>query len=300
MITHPYIKIFDADFTYNRASRRTGNYPDLQTFLRLATAINGHDWENRTYPLQTAYYRYNKNIAVLFEQEDVYYCQTIVNGQAQEMYRLPEEADKLKAFFDGGKDEITVLENNLEFELPSDYDIVIKFVKCVTDSRNASKQYHEEIFGLANRLREIQKDVDDVINCNQKSTYKSAIDLTNQCLVTLHMLVTDMKSHDLLYATKCPIDDGKDLCRIFGLFVIALKCGTDKYRYHSRRRHMLTTSFKEMLKEMHLFLHTHPNIEKEYCEYMSLPLSERNELHALLDNEGLYNDDFGCIGNDIF
>ena len=116
----------------------------------------------------------------------------------------------------------------------------------------------------------------------------------------LDAIATKTCHEDFAEARKYPLEDNYGHCRMFGLYIYALQFGINRGRFLSKRGRAICSVFNEMLKEMHLFMETYPNIEEEYCKFFNLQANERARLNNLLETEGFHNKFWGYIGDDIF
>ena len=290
------IKIFNPMFSYQRSA---SCWKQLGSFLKIYGAL--HDEETAApYPAQTAYYLYKDNIAVILERNGVYYCQTYSNGEPQRLYEIINEADELEKFFDDCGDNLTVLENERACELPPKFKDVLAYAQSFKKARDISDKHKDTVTKYAIALNEFRNQCEDLSSSIDSSTYKDALYVADQFYIVLGSMVNDICSQALCPARKLIIDDEANLYRTFGLFVYALSIGIRRGRFIRRHKEVINTAFSGALEEMHQFMQDHPDIEEEYCEYMNLAKNERENLRALLEEEGFYNNNWGYIGNSLF
>lgn len=294
-----YINVFDPTYTYDR-SVNVGKYPALRSFITLSRSVYNRSDPNCPRPSQCSYYNYSSNIAVLIEEKGVYYCQILTDGVRGEAYEVIKDKDKLSKFFSEHKDSLTVLENDLMLEFPPDFNTVLTYVKGIAEARkiiNDNRDTVNEYWGI---LSTLQDKCEDLIKNDSSDTYKQAVTVANRYLVILNALSDKIYSETLSKTRRCRIDDGMNHCRMFGLFVYALRIGIERNRYLHRNKYILANAFSEMLQDMRLFMETHPGVVDDYCLFMHLPRNDRERLKALLQNEGLNDEKWGYIGGDLF
>jgi hypothetical protein len=293
-------KIFSLDFNYRRAERFTEPYPNLETFMRIIDRRNDENNVDETYPLSTTYYRYQENIVILYEENDVYYCLTYTNGKRDNTYEVLRQRDELEEFFERCGKNVTILENDLAFALKPKFDAVVKYAESMAKAREITNQHRNTIAYYYEKLDQFLDESKDVVKSHEKSAYNDALALLKSYTSVLDSMAYDMRNDALRYTKRCPLNDGYDTCRMFGLFVTALKYGIEKGRYTKNSRNVFNRIFREMVREMHSFMKNNEGIVDRYCQYMHLPANERAYLEYLLESEGLKNKEWGYIGDDIF
>lgn len=299
MTQKPYIRVFEPVFTCDLANN-VGRWDALRSYLHLTHELTDlHDREHPR-PKQTAYYRYADNVAVLLERDKVYYCQTVVNGVADRLYEVLAETDDLRAFFDACGDNLTVLDNDRARMLKPDFDTVLTYVRCFADAHVICEKHDETMDEYASELHRLQ-DKFELLNSSEiKSEYKGCLYVAGQYMVVLRALSDELADQVISRARDCLWEDGQNVCRMFGLFVYALLNGINRGRHLHRHRRVLSHAFSEMLDELRQYLNIHPTIEEDYARFMHLPANERAKLHALLEDEGLFDKESGFIGGDLF
>ena len=295
----PYIRVFDPLFTYDRANN-VGKWSALRTYLQITEGLTDLSEPGKPCPLQTAYYRYADHIAVLLERDGVFYCQTIVGGVANRQYEVLAQAGELRSFFDECGCNLTVLDNDRAHVLKPDFDSVLSYVQSFADARAISEAHRESMRDYAVKLNELQERFEDLFGKELKSAYTDSVKLAGRYLITLNAFADELGRGKLVHARRCILNDEKNPCRMFGLFVYALLHGIGKGRHLQRHRRVLAGAFSEMIDELRLFMEIHPTIEEDYARYLRLPANERAKLHALLEDEGLFDKEHGYIGGNLF
>lgn len=298
--TNFYIRIFNPIFTYDRATEHSHSWKELQSFLLLSRVQDNAPNPNYTFPLHTAYYSYCSNIAILAECDGVYYCQTVIDGKPAKIYDVLKETDALREFFENCGKDLTVLENNRAYAFLPEFKTVLLYVKNIAKARKISDEHKSTLKTFSERLTEIQESCNEFKDSPPKLTYERALKLADQYLVTLNAVSEQMISEALRYSRKCRLHDEYNNERIFGLFIYALQLGLNRDRFLHRNQKIIQSAFSEMLREMHMFMEINPNIEESYCRYMNLHANDRARLKALLEKEGLYDKNWGYIGDDLF
>lgn len=299
MMKQAYIKVFDPTFTYQLASN-VGRWSALETYLRIAEGMTNVNDPNNPCPLQTSFYRYPENVVVLFELDGVFYCRTIVGGVSEGQYEVVAQREELRTFFDACGENVTVLDNDRYKLLVPTFDTVMSYVQSFETAREISEQHRQTMHEYHVRLTKLQTDFEEMRGEHLRNAYTDGVYLAEQYLITLHAVANEMKDRALVGARRCFLEDGNNVCRMFGLFVYALIHGIGKGRHLERHRRILAHAFGEMLEQLHAFVELHPTIEDDYAQYLHLPANERAKLHQLLEDEGVFEDEWGFIGGDLF
>ena len=230
----------------------------------------------------------------------MFYCQTITGGVADRQYEVLAQAGELRGFFEACGSDLTVLDNDRAHALKPDFDAVLSYVQSFADARAVCEAHRESLRDYTVRLNELQNRFDDLFGEELKNAYTDGVKLAGRYLITLNALSDELGASKLVQARRCILDDGKNPCRMFGLFVYALLHGIGKGRHLQRHRRVLAGAFGEMLDELRLFMEIHPTIEEDYARYLRLPANERAKLHALLEDEGMFEKEHGYIGGNLF
>ena len=298
MMKKPYIRVFDPLFTADYA-HNTGRWSGLRSYLQVTKELSDITDPRKPCALQTAFYRYADNIAVLVDLDGVFYCQTIVGGVGDKLYEVLKQTDELRAFFESCGDNLTVMDNDRAHTLIPEFDNVLAYVQCFEKARLIGEEHREEIHNYAAQLRELQEQCQEMRTGMLKNAYTDGIYVAEQYLITLNAMAKEMAEQAMAPARRCILKDDAAVCRMFGLFVHALLHGIHNGRHLQRYKRILSVAFDDMLSDLRLFMEMHPNIEEEYAQYLHLPANERAKLHVLLEDEGLFGKKCGYISGDI-
>lgn len=292
-----YISVFDPIFAYRRAERMEDEQTGLLSFLRLAGESFGREYEKL--PLQTAYHRYGPTMVIVFELLGEYVCQTVVNGAYDDQFYLPDEADKLRAFF-AEHDTVVVLENDKARALKPSAEAIINYAEALTEVRRFGEQHRATLEKYRYELDQFVYNAEVGLG-HGESAYKDMLTFMQEYLQTLDNFADGIANEKVTVANSY-LDKGEieERYRMFGLYIYALRLGIVNKRYLERKHPAMERAFSLMLDDMHTYMQSYPGIETAYADVMHLPANERARLHALLLKEGLYDEDWGCIGNDFF
>ena len=299
MMKQAYIRVFDPTFTYGLANN-VGRWRALESYLRIVQGMMDVNDPNKPCPLQTSFYRYCENLVVLCELDGVHYCRILVGGVSERQYEVLSQSEELRAFFDACGDNVTVLDNDRFKLLEPTFDAVMTYVRAFQTARDIGEQHRETMSEYHARLAKLQSDVEEVRGEHLRNVYTDGVYQAEQYLITLNAVVSDMQERALVGARRCVLNDDNNVCRMFGLFVYALIHGIGKGRHLERHRGIFSHAFGEMLQELRTFMSVHPTIEEDYAQFMHLPANEREKLHKLLESEGVFESEWGYIGDDLF
>ena len=299
MMKQAYIRVFDPTFTYDLANN-VGRWRALESYVRIVQGMTDVNDPNHPCPLQTSFYRYPENLVVLFELDGVHYCRILVGGVSDRQYEVLAQSEELRAFFDACGENVMVLDNNRCKMLIPTFDTVMTYVRAFEAARNIGEQHRETMHEYHVLLSKLQKDVEEMRGTNLRNAYTDGVYLAEQYLITLNAAVSDIQDRALADARRCVLNDDHNVCRMFGLFVYALIHGIGKGRHLERHRGIFSHAFGEMLQELRTFMSVHPTIEEDYAQFLHLPAHEREKLHKLLEDEGMFADEWGSIGDDLF
>ena len=294
-----YLRVFDPIFSYERAKHKVGEYPALSNYLRLAGELLGRDHVGKL-PLERSYYRYRPAMVILFDCLGTFYCRTVVNGEYDRQYDVLEEADALRAFFEEHAGNLTVLDNDRAREFAPEFDAVYTYVTGMTECRKMNDEHLAALREQRDRITRFREECDEALIRNVENDYAEALELMNDAADVLNDIMDTMMQKKRYFAEVNYRGDENAVARMFGLFLYALELGLGKSRHLKEHRTLLSRAFTELLNDMHVFLKEHPLIADVYADEWHLPANERAKLHHLLEQEGLFSEEWGYVGNDLF
>lgn len=294
-----YLRVFDPVFSYERAAQKAGDYPALCAYLRLAGEMLGRDYVGDL-PLERSYYRYRPTMVILFNCLGEFYCQTVVNGQYDKQYDVLKDTEELRAFFEEHAGNLTVLDNDRAREFVPEFEAVYTYVKAMTECRQMNSEYIVLLREQRDRVERFREECDMALFRDVENEYSDALGLLEDTVDVVDGIMDAMKNKKRYLAERNCWKEEKGVSRMFGLFLYALEIGLGRSRHLKEHREILSRAFSNMLSDMHVFLKEHPLVQSVYADEWHLPANERAKVQYLLEAEGLYGEEWGYVGNDLF
>ena len=299
-------RIFEPYYTYLHAKRQTGEQPELKELLDAIgyehlLMTREEDFE-KVYPIKTFFHRYKKYIAVLVICGNTCFCNTFINGIAENSFNMIDEKGKAKQFFRAAGNELTVIDFYSGKEIQPDYETAQRYIKSVLAAENELNAHHNMMENFKQRLNDIKKNCDVLHSTSVSGSYKSAVNLLISCMETTEDLFCK-KCRGTLQELECFLVHSPkydSYIKMFGLYVYAVNFAISHKRFLSKGTKALSVSFNQTLGKMRRFIAENEGIVDKYIAYMEMTRNERENLIYMLSEEQLITNGSQYVGDELF
>lgn len=297
------INVFTAQYAYQLASGdESGNHSALFHLISNSgdsgrKYLTGDRMDERYSP----FCLFPENFAVLIPKNDHCELQTFSGDKVGVLFSdLEKEKDAVCEYFSKSGNELLILENGYAAILPSDYDNLFGLIK-------QNKKIAEQATKMSESVNQLQKRLDrNIHNCRKllpsdvmrtfekcNGVTQKSIDFMFGCIK--QMLAEGEQELDKYYSN--PTGEIQNMI-MFGLYYHAIHKVKSKISGLSCPGYF-ESYYYELVEEYIDLVTENPDIEQKYCEHLNLPKYKRDNIHALLSEEGISKRKWGMTANEI-
>lgn len=294
-INQTRINIFEPGYAFLRASRNPEKpeYPALQQLANLYRPpkdIKRFCSQGDTIPLETEYFKYPKDIAVVINEASLFRVQFIKDGRVGNLYTdIHREKELIRKEFEACADTLMVMENRGNSRvITSSFDDFYEYLCLLEKARDKftleQKPFFHEYYS---ELLKLQENREKYVDADITTHYRRIMRLGKNCLKEMEHIaeIFNQISSEKMNKFFLNIPEQQRTYTFFGLFLFLLRYGISQNHFNNDPT--LHTIFTNMLYEFSGFLNDNPDIIIDYALYKNLDEEQRYEIASLLKRENL-------------